>query len=120
VTDWDKAKPRNEFPVIKLEHGKVTVQVLRISARTNRSWVLVLMCALSLGILFQILGTDISFWDLVGLGNVIESTELDVFAVIPLVPWLALLWSGTILPDILCRGSSLTPHLIFRPPVYVC
>lgn len=77
------------------------------------------MCVLSLGILLQILGTDISFWDFIGLDDIVESTELDVFAVTPRVPSLALLWSRAILFDIPSTHASLTPHLIFRPPVYV-
>jgi hypothetical protein len=91
--------------------------VLLISLRPARSWVLVLVCVLSLGVLLQILGTDISFWDFMGVGDVVESTQFDVVGVIPPLPSLTLLWSGSILFGILSALSSMMSHPIFRPPI---
>jgi hypothetical protein len=76
------------------------------------------MLVLSLGILLQILGTDISFWDFVGLGDVVESTQFDVVGVIPPLPTLTLLWSGALHFGTLSILSAMTSHTLFRPPIY--
>jgi hypothetical protein len=76
------------------------------------------MCVLSLGVLLQILGTDISFWDFMGLGDVVESTQFDVFAVIPPLPSLAILLLGAILFGSLSTLSSMAAHPLIRPPIH--
>jgi hypothetical protein len=86
----------------------------------NRASCTVLIAFLCCGVALQILGVQISFWQLDGSSDLVECTLLEGFGIIAAGPEFAPLVSYTLSSDVYDPTRRLPSlPLLFRPPLIV-
>ncbi len=84
----------------------------------DSSLILLLIGVLCVGILFQMLGMPLSFWDLIGSYDLIESSLLEVCAIVPAMPMVSPMFRSLYLCEMGSLAYRLSPQsLVFHPPL---
>jgi len=86
-----------------------------------RSSFLLLIGLLCIGILLQILGVPLTFWDLDGSSDLVESSLLEGFAIVSNEPVLSPSLQSLYLSNTHSLAYLLSPqYLFFHPPPPIC